>query len=533
MSFTNVIYELESGSPYIRKRTENGWTLDFVFNRNGLPWNDGSVFYYWGISGETIDYNYADNNLSFGFTDDGKIIWKAIHYTPISTVSGYTNVYNIVSGETTTLCSGGTVNDFNITITFKRYKTLTECGLQNEGGLNDLISTINGVTDSTTTVDWLTGATQQLTSVEVLSKKWYDEKNSRLGTLKIYLNGNPIYKLENFEEIIPSQRQSENQLIQSWGIGTDGILGIHNGYTQFILQNIEYYEEPFDFLTVKNHYTTIIKPNWNITECDGGCSDNIIGLITPTPTPTSTNTPTPTQTPTNSITPTPSATLGITPTGTPHTTPTPTPSHTPTGTPHTTPTPTPTPTNSSSFTTGAFNFDFDYMLVEYFFSDGEDMDTMTYISNPAIMNNDFADGLQGDYVGTCNAEPVYSFPTSGNPIITYGGDNHGNGTEAILFDLTQYKLYSGATNDIELTFTATWYGIPGSNPVIMRSTMWKSDGLNYPVQNGYTFEYPQSTQTLMVESNGKVITSNTQNCEAFEEVAKFQFNVITHNGQFI
>ena len=27
------IYRIEYGSPYIRRRTENGWTADFVFNR--------------------------------------------------------------------------------------------------------------------------------------------------------------------------------------------------------------------------------------------------------------------------------------------------------------------------------------------------------------------------------------------------------------------------------------------------------------------------------------------------------------------
>jgi hypothetical protein len=346
MSINTTIYQLENGTPYIKKRTENGWTVDFVFNRDGLDWVSGSTFYYWGISGETIDYNFADNNLSFSFTDDARIAWKQLKYTPISTPSGYTNVYSVVSGVTPTLCTGGTIGNFNITITFKRYKTLTECALQNEGGLNDLVSNVN---DATLTVDWLTGVTQQLTAFEVINKKYYDERGSRLGTLKIYLNGNPIYKLENFEEVIPSIRQIKtvnliadgvqnifdvgenigtlftvtvddvsktlgkgytftsgtsaiefinqntpnsgstvtlvyyksnlNPLIQAWGCGTDGIDDLHLGQTNFLIQNIEYYEEPFDFLTVKNHYITKIKSNWAITECSGGCQDNIIGIV--------------------------------------------------------------------------------------------------------------------------------------------------------------------------------------------------------------------------------------------------------------
>lgn len=664
MSLNTTIYQLESGTPYIRKRTENGWTLDFVFNRNGLDWTGATenVFYYWGISGETDPSFYADNNLSFQFTTNAEIIWKAIHYTPVSTVSGYTNVYNTITGMTPSLCSLGTSNDFNITITFKRYKSLADCGLENEGGLNDLIKTVQDATDFQ---DWLTGATQQLSAIETLSNKWYNEKNSRLGTLKIYLNGNPIYKLENFEEIIPSQRASENPLVQVWGAGTDGIENIHYGTCQFIIQNINYYEEPLDFLSVRNHYTTAIKTNFDIIECDGGgCQDTLGGMITPTPTMTPTLTPTPSITPTQSITPTntptptvtrtshatptptpstsgiaPSPTPTITPTNTNTPTPTFTPSSTPapvilfnvinrssnrtitditingvtqtldngsypilpgqggysyshqafngtmivnvggTGTfdytisvntsliinnmdgtdanftidpypfnstdfidfvisdqsfPTPTPTPTmtltPTPTAQPSFTTGPFMFDFDYMLVEYFFSDGSDMDTMTYISNPAIMNNDFTNGLQGDYVGTCNNYPTFTYPQSGTPIITYGGDNHGNGTEAILFDLIEYKNQRPSDVNIELTFTATWYGTPGSNPVIMRATMWKG---GTPQSDGYTFVNLTANATSMVQSNGKSITSNLQTCEAFEEVSKFQFNIINYQGQFI
>jgi hypothetical protein len=51
----------------IRRRTEKGWALDFVFNKENIPWSGGTTFYYWGISGETEQKYYADNNLSFSF----------------------------------------------------------------------------------------------------------------------------------------------------------------------------------------------------------------------------------------------------------------------------------------------------------------------------------------------------------------------------------------------------------------------------------------------------------------------------------
>jgi hypothetical protein len=365
MLLTNTTYRLEYGNPYIRTRTEDGWTADLVFNRDNIAWSGGSIFYYWGISGETVESNYADNNLSFGFTNDGRIIWKSVRYTPVGGINGTTNLYTLTSGATPTLCDDGTSRDFNITITFKRNTTLTDCDLDNKGGLNDLIGT---VTNTTNHKDWVTGATENKQGTQILSKKWYGERSNRLGTLKIYLNGNQIYKLENFEEIIPSQRASENQLIQSWGSGTDGMNGIHTGFTQFIISNVEYYETPFNFLQVKEHYTKEIQPNFDILECNYPCglgptpSPSVTPTMTPTPSMEPTHTPTPsvtqtvtptlsigaTQTPTPSVTPThsvtPTATLTMTPdpTGTPVGTPDPSPSmgmtHTPTPTPTNTPT---------------------------------------------------------------------------------------------------------------------------------------------------------------------------------------------------
>ena len=636
----------------VRRRTEKGWTLDFVFS--GVT--TGSTFYYLGIQNDTTDKNYADNNLTFSFTSDNKINWNAYHYSGYCNPdTGYTETYYTASGQTEPLCTQGISSDFNITIVFDRYKHYFDCDIENQGGFNDLIQgphavpytntevtavtstqIVSGYTITNNFLDWISGGTITNDYGEYLNKKWAFERDRRLGTLKIYLNGNPIYKVENFEEVIPSPRKSSIPMVQIWG----------DSDLKYITKKIQYYEEPLDFVHVRHHYRTEIESNFNIVDCLIPCVNNIELLrsidITPTPTHTPTQTPTPTVTPTNTITPTNTPTttptpttsncyrytfitggtinlsqffvnsntlqiskrdyygrqyifsgltqgnavsfgdlnsqttygtftldnsvivdndtywtmsgnligtigvgnynvcfLTVTPTPTPSTTATntPTPSVTPTnGVIPQSPTPTPTPssTTSGGFATGPFNFDFDYMLVEYFFDTGEDMDTMTYISNPAIMSNDFGNGLQGDYVGTCNAYPVFIYPLIGTPILTYGDDNHGTGTEAVLFDLNEFKSQNtGITGNIELTFTATWYGLTGSTPVIMRSTMWKKDGVNLPTQNGYTFEYPTAVETLMVQSNGKIITSNTQNCEAFEEVNKFQFNITTYNGQFI
>lgn len=275
---------LEINQPYsgyscdfnIRRRTERGWTLDFIFNRENLPWTSGSTFYYWGISGETEEKNFLDNNLSFSFTDDGRIKWESYHYSGYcETTSGYTETSYITSGQTGVLCTGGTSNDFNITIVFQRNNTYLNCDLANMGGWNDLIT---GYT-VTNPYEVLTGATEIINQYEILNQKWLNERNRRLGTLKIYLNGRPIYRLKNWEEIIPSERESINSLVQSWGGGTTGINDLHTGITSFNLKKVKYWEEPLNYPKIKHHYIVNNKNEFQINECVEDCVDDMSLII--------------------------------------------------------------------------------------------------------------------------------------------------------------------------------------------------------------------------------------------------------------
>lgn len=292
---------------FIARRTPEGWTLDFVFNKNGdTGWTE-SVFWFTGVRDEYETENYADNGLSFRFTSDGKIIWTAYRFSGYcDTTSGYTEMFYIQSGGTTNaLCSGGTSSDFSVIITFERFNVYEdECDLANQGGWNDLI--------------W-TGTT------EALTKKWTDERNKRLGVLKIYHNGKPIYKLKGFEETVLSDRgyQPFTHVI---GGGVTGSSGIHEGTFCYSIKQAAYYEEPMTFLEVQDHYNTDISSDFTINDCSSPCADVIV-MVTPSPTPTVTKTPsvTPTITRTPSITPTITRTPSITPTitRTPSVTPTP------------------------------------------------------------------------------------------------------------------------------------------------------------------------------------------------------------------
>ena len=241
----------------VRKRTESGWTLDFVFSGNTRANN---TFYSWGTQSGDVD-----NYLRFYFVSDGSIDWEVTRYSGYcNTVSGYTETTYVDTGSTSPLPTGQTQSDFNVTITFERYNKYELCDLSNEGGWNDLIT---GVTILNPT-DIMTGATEEVSFIEVLNEKWWNERNKRLGVLKIYLNGGLIYKKENWEEVIPSKRDVDASTFQKF----------FSSLSNLTIKKIKYFEEPLNFLQINHNYLTSIKPYYNITDVTNPCGDVLMGF---------------------------------------------------------------------------------------------------------------------------------------------------------------------------------------------------------------------------------------------------------------
>lgn len=258
-------YEFNTGSgdgncePIIKRRTEKGWTLDFIFNRESIDWHSNNVFYYIGVRGDNDVEDYADNNLSFQFTADRRIKWVSYRYSGVCDPTlGYSESYYLDQGVTPQLCTTGATKDFNVTIVFDRYKRYTDCNLENDGGWNDLIPDPN---TSTT---------------EELNREWASERERRLGVLKIYLNGRPIYKKEDWEEIVPSTRGVQ-PFIQSWGGGTGYMNNVHNGTCCFNMKTIKYYEEPLDFVHVRHNFLTRLN-QYDFFICGEHCEDDVYSI---------------------------------------------------------------------------------------------------------------------------------------------------------------------------------------------------------------------------------------------------------------
>jgi hypothetical protein len=81
VAITNEGGGTDNYDDYIARRTPEGWTLDFVFNKNGETGWTESTFWFTGVRDEYEVENYADNGLSFRFTDEGKIAWTAYRYS--------------------------------------------------------------------------------------------------------------------------------------------------------------------------------------------------------------------------------------------------------------------------------------------------------------------------------------------------------------------------------------------------------------------------------------------------------------------
>jgi hypothetical protein len=105
-----------------------------------------------------------------------------------------------------------------ISAVFSRYETLEDCDLLNVGGLGDVRkllypSEINGASYNIIMPPQThSGATKEvLQNIIEPNRKWFENYLDRLGNLYIYVNGYRFMTIENFEEIIPHELNTEKE----------------------------------------------------------------------------------------------------------------------------------------------------------------------------------------------------------------------------------------------------------------------------------------------------------------------------------
>tara|TARA_R110000803_G_scaffold50485_2_gene104693 strand:+ start:618 stop:1493 length:876 start_codon:yes stop_codon:yes gene_type:complete len=178
---------------------------------------------------------------------------------------------------------------------------------------------------------------------------------------------------------------------------------------------------------------------------------------------------------------------------------------------------------SASFTLGetSFEFDADFIMVTYQFTDGDDLDTRSRIVTPNIGQT-----TQPTMVGFgVNGQ----FPGSGTPIITWGGDNTGTGFESALIDMEEFRDQYPNSTSLVADFRCFWWVAVGTNDVIAACTLWKG---GTPVKSGYVWTNPTATDTLAINSVGLQIPGPLYNggtTPRGQDVTGFRLATLTYN----
>jgi hypothetical protein len=202
-----------------------------------------------------------------------------------------------------------------------------------------------------------------------------------------------------------------------------------------------------------------------------------------------------------------------------------------------------------------FNFDADYLMVQYKFTDGVDLDTRTRIVIP-----DVGQDTTQEYIGwgalTCVDETSENFefntkgiyPTTStfsgnNYILKHGCDNRGTGYESVLIHLGNFKTAYPSATEITIDCRAWWFTkaeFPvGVNKVKLLLTLWKGGAIVSPTFNTsgsptyYTFTNPTAVSptgnTFVIESDGNIVLGPRAGTPAPLNNNAYRVGVIKYN----
>jgi len=159
----------------------------------------------------------------------------------------------------------------------------------------------------------------------------------------------------------------------------------------------------------------------------------------------------------------------------------------------------------------SFSFLADYIVIEYKFLTGRDLDTRTRIALPAL----------GNYSG-------WGFVDLVPNLLEWGGDNTGVGTETVLLKLANFRNQYPSVENIIVDCRAQWYNQVGTDPVGLKISMFIGGTM---VKDEFDWINPTATATQVLDVNLKVISLFSQEpVDVGERIATFKYNLITGEG---
>jgi hypothetical protein len=155
------------------------------------------------------------------------------------------------------------------------------------------------------------------------------------------------------------------------------------------------------------------------------------------------------------------------------------------------------------------------------FDSGEDLDIRFRIIAPSAGQN-----VVGDYIGwSCQSQ----WPTSGTPILTWGGDNTGTGAESVRLNLDRWKVLYPGNNEIAIECRAFWYVTAGAT-VYTTGSIFKGGTMTVV---DYEWVNPTATSSALLDSAPALITTQTTSPTTLGDfIAYFVYNISTGRGVF-
>ena len=206
-----------------------------------------------------------------------------------------------------------------------------------------------------------------------------------------------------------------------------------------------------------------------------------------------------------------------------------------------------TPVNLES-TINSFTFDADYLMIQYEFTDGVDLDTRTRVVTPDIGQDTTIEyiGFGANFCASGGAtyatNGIYPLASGNNFILKHGCDNTGQGFEAVLINLINFTTSYPAENEITIDCRGWWFNTVGVNKVKLNLTLWKGGTIVVPTYNNnslpthYTFTNPTATNTLTLTSSGAIVpgpalnnSTAPNNNEAYR-IGVIKYNLTTNVG---
>jgi len=156
----------------------------------------------------------------------------------------------------------------------------------------------------------------------------------------------------------------------------------------------------------------------------------------------------------------------------------------------------------------------EFIVINYYFSDGRDLDTRTKLVDPD----------SGDYIGWGRDS------SAGSGLIQWGGDNTGTGLESVAIDVNLFKTNYPGVNSITVDFRCFWFSVVGYNPVKLDVVLYKGGVLR---KVGYGWDNPSAAQSRTISTTSKIITS-LSNSYSYngQGLARLVYNVYSGAGWF-